>query len=81
MGLIETQILISEGCLPESLNDLPYNELEISDNPHEIPELNIPSKDDCVQVGKRKTEYVPDGLYGLKRVGSFPKDVQTGGIV
>ena len=39
LSLIETQILIKEGCLPESLNNLPYNELKISDNPHNIPEL------------------------------------------
>ncbi len=33
LGLIETRIRIEEGLLPPELNDLPWNPLEISDNP------------------------------------------------
>jgi hypothetical protein len=39
--LIETQLLIKQGLLPEALNDLPYNPLDIEDNPFDIPDLAL----------------------------------------
>lgn len=39
--LIETQSMIKQGLLPESLNDLPFNPLEIQNNPNNIPPLNV----------------------------------------
>jgi hypothetical protein len=44
MCLIETQAMIKEGLLPADLNDLPYNPLEIEENPHKIPPLRTSSK-------------------------------------
>ena len=41
MCLIETQLLIKQGLLPETLNDLPYNPLDIEDNPYDIPPLEL----------------------------------------
>jgi hypothetical protein len=41
MCLIETQLLIKQGMLPESLNDLPFNPLDIQANPLELPKLTI----------------------------------------
>jgi len=40
MCLSETQSMIEEGLLPVELNDLPFNPLEILDNP-----LNIKTSD------------------------------------
>lgn len=39
--LIETRMRIEEGLLPEGLNDLPWNPLEIQDNPLGIEITNI----------------------------------------
>jgi len=39
--LMETQELIRQGLLPEELNDLPYNPLDVLDNPQDIPPLNL----------------------------------------
>lgn len=44
MCLIETKCMIEEGLLPADLNDLPYNVLEILDNPHNIPPLRTSNK-------------------------------------
>jgi len=44
--LIETEELIKQGLLPEELNDLPYNPLEIEDNPHDIPPLVVHEKEE-----------------------------------
>ena len=41
MCLMETRMRIEEGLLPESLNDLPFNPLEIKDNPLGIMETVV----------------------------------------
>jgi hypothetical protein len=40
--LIETQELIRQGKLPAELNDLPYNPLDILENPQDLPDLELP---------------------------------------
>ena len=51
--LIETQSAIKQGLLPANLNDLPFNPLEIQENPNNIPPLNVGSEgEDLDKVGK-----------------------------
>lgn len=60
MCLIETKQMIEEGLLPESLNDLPYNVLEVTDNPNNIPDLRIFEKTPVpvpVPKGKKYQEH------------------------
>jgi hypothetical protein len=40
VALYETEAMITEGLLPESLNNLPNNPIEITKNPHNIQPTN-----------------------------------------
>jgi len=64
MCLIETKCMIEEGLLPADLNDLPYNVLEILDNPNKIPPLRTSSKRAPKEVAPGPVElgYVPKAV-------------------
>jgi hypothetical protein len=59
MCLLETQTMIEQGLLPESLNDLPYNPTEVLPNPMNIPPLAISDEGaELDNVGKEEKEKV-----------------------
>jgi hypothetical protein len=65
MCLMETRMRIEEGLLPESLNDLPFNPLEISDNPLNIMETVV--GEGLIQAAANvKASEVLDALLGGK---------------
>lgn len=87
MCLIETQAMIEEGLLPADLNDLPYNVLEIKENPNNIPPLRTSNKRAAKQPGLREDmlkeivsniEPVPPGEPDIRRPlnsGFVPKEI------
>lgn len=59
MSLIETIGMIEEGLLPAELNDLPYNTLEVKNNPNSIPPLKTaPRKPKLVTEGVNEVQVV-----------------------
>ncbi len=59
--LIDTRMRIEEGLLPESLNDLPFNPLEVCPNPLELKETKIGSgyiHPEALEIARAKTEKV-----------------------
>lgn len=73
MCLIETQAMIEEGLLPADLNDLPYNVLEIKDNPNCIPPLRTSNKRAAKQPGMR--EEMLGEIVTTLNSGYVPKEI------
>jgi len=61
MSLIETIGLIEESLLPAELNDLPYCELQIKDNPNSVPPLKTASSKPDMDTVKKAEEDIEAG--------------------